>query len=407
MKLKTLQTEIERGEELVSDLKQELSECQATISGKKAGLAELEKQLPKQFKTRKELQEQLNQWDEFVKKYDADKENNDKEVSDLDKRRASLQSLIEKENINLGNESNLFHASEKEIESACLKKGTSAERLYELLAEKDRIAEIEREISDFQKKEATVSGEYAASQKKIDGKIRPNIEEMKQIQRDEQERHRRAKEFLQQSDNLLNKNRECRRKAEKVWKNSKEKLELAERKQSLYNVLRGQKGIAPGFSRFVLANYFRSVIEVANIHLDKLTGGRYNLVLDDTAKANLKNMGLELDVYDDNAGVNRPVHTLSGGESFIFSLSLAMALGEVIQERNGGISIEAMFIDEGFGTLDDERLQSVLSALQSLENNNRMIGIISHVDKFKEQIPAQIQVTSKEGISTIGYQTEF
>lgn len=407
VKLKTLQTEIERGEELVSDLKQELSECQATISGKKAGLAELEKQLPKQFKTRKELQEQLNQWDEFVKKYDADKENNDKEVSDLDKRRASLQSLIEKENINLGNESNLFHASEKEIESACLKKGISAERLYELLAEKDRIAEIEREISDFQKKEATVSGEYAASQKKIDGKIRPNIEEMKQIQRDEQERHRRAKEFLQQSDNLMNKNKECRRKAEKVWKNSKEKLELAERKQSLYNVLRGQKGIAPGFSRFVLANYFRSVIEVANIHLDKLTGGRYNLVLDDTAKANLKNMGLELDVYDDNAGVNRPVHTLSGGESFIFSLSLAMALGEVIQERNGGISIEAMFIDEGFGTLDDERLQSVLSALQSLENNNRMIGIISHVDKFKEQIPAQIQVTSKEGISTIGYQTEF
>lgn len=93
---------------------------------------------------------------------------------------------------------------------------------------------------------------------------------------------------MQQSDNLLNKNKECRRNAEKVWKNSKEKLELAERKQSLYNVLRGQKGIAPGFSRFVLANYFRSVIEVANIHLDKLTGGRYNLVLDDTAKANLK-----------------------------------------------------------------------------------------------------------------------
>ena len=407
VKLKTLQTEIERGEELVSDLKQELSECQATISGKKAGLAELEKQLPKQFKTRKELQEQLNQWDEFVKKYDADKAKNDKEVSDLDKKRASLQSLIEKENINLGNESNLLHASEKEIESACLKKGISSKRLYELLEEKDRIPEIEREISDFQKKEATVSGEYSARQKKIDGKIRPNIEEMKQIQRDEQERHRRAKEFLQQSDNLLNKNKECRRKAEKVWKNSKEKLALAERKQSLYNVLHGQKGIAPGFSRFVLANYFRSIIEVANVHLDKLTGGRYNLILDDKAKANRKNMGLELDVYDDNAGVNRPVHTLSGGESFIFSLSLAMALGEVIQERNGGISIEAMFIDEGFGTLDDERLQSVLNALQSLENNNRMIGIISHVDKFKEQIPAQIQVTSKEGISTIGYQTEF
>ena len=249
VKLKTLQTEIERGEELVSDLKQELSECQATISGKKAGLAELEKQLPKQFKTRKELQEQLNQWDEFVKKYDADKAKNDKEVSDLDKKRASLQSLIEKENINLGNESNLLHASEKEIESACLKKGISSKRLYELLEEKDRIAEIEREISDFQKKEATISGEYSARQKKIDGKIRPNIEEMKQIQRDEQERHRRAKEFLQQSDNLLNKNKECRRKAEKVWKNSKEKLALAERKQSLYNVLHGQKGIAPGVFR--------------------------------------------------------------------------------------------------------------------------------------------------------------
>lgn len=174
---------------------------------------------------------------------------------------------------------------------------------------------------------------------------------MKQIQRDEQERHRRAKEFLQQSDNLLNKNRECRRKAEKVWKNSKEKLELAERKQSLYNVLRGQKGIAPGFSRFVLANYFRSVIEVANIHLDKLTGGRYNLVLDDTAKANLKNMGLELDVYDDNAGVNRPVHTLSGGESFIFSLSLAMALGEVIQEETAASALKQCLSTKGSARL--------------------------------------------------------
>ena len=87
-------------------------------------------------------------------------------------------------------------------------------------------------------------------------------------------------------------------------------------------------------------------------------------------------------------------------------MSLALALG-LSQMASKTVRVDSLFLDEGFGTLDDERLQSVLSALQSLENNNRMIGIISLVDKFKEQIPAQIQVTSKEGISTIGYQTEF
>lgn len=171
VKLKTLQTEIERGEELVSDLKQELSECQATISGKKAGLAELEKQLPKQFKTRKELQEQLNQWDEFVKKYDADKAKNDKEVSDLDKKRASLQSLIEKENINLGNESNLLHASEKEIESACLKKGISAERLYELLEEKDRIPRLSVKSATFRKKKQRFRANILQGKRKSTGRF--------------------------------------------------------------------------------------------------------------------------------------------------------------------------------------------------------------------------------------------
>ncbi|WP_334116110.1 AAA family ATPase [Ligilactobacillus sp.] len=407
VQLRTLQSEIEREKELVSVLKQELSELQAKISGRNAGLAELEKQLPKQFKSKKELQEQLNQWNEFVQEYDDDKSRNDEEVSELERKRASMKALIEKEDDDLRNEIKNLQDYEREIESICLKKGIAVRRLYDLLGEKNRIAEIEREISDFQKKEATVSGEYAARKKKIDGKIRPEIEEMKQMQRDEQKRHERAKELLQHADNQLRKNRECRKKAKKVWKNCRKKLALAERKQSLYNVLHGQKGIAPGFSRFVLANYLRNVIEVANVHLDKLTDGRYNLILDDEAKANVKNMGLELDIYDDNAGVNRPVHTLSGGERFIFSLSLALALGEIIQERNGGISIEAMFIDEGFGTLDGETLQTVLDALQSLENNDRMIGIISHVDKFKEQIPAQIRVTSRDGISTIDYQTEF
>lgn len=102
------------------------------------------------------------------------------------------------------------------------------------------------------------------------------------------------------------------------------------------------------------------------------------------------------------------MHTLSGGESFIAALTLALALGEVIQQESGGVEIEALFIDEGFGSLDEDALETALDTLETVEGKHRMIGIISHVKELQERVPDQLQVTTNgNGQSHIRYQLGF
>ena len=115
--------------------------------------------------------------------------------------------------------------------------------------------------------------------------------------------------------------------------------------------------------------------------------------------------GLEINIYDDQAGMSRSAHTLSGGESFIAALSLALALANVIQTQAGGVAIDALFIDEGFGSLDEEALEMAMEALETIESEGRMIGIISHVRELKERVLQQIRIdTEGSGQSKIRYQ---
>ncbi|GEK29151.1 AAA family ATPase [Furfurilactobacillus siliginis] len=160
--------------------------------------------------------------------------------------------------------------------------------------------------------------------------------------------------------------------------------------------------------RYVLQTYLQQVLTVANSRLSVLTNNRYRFELEASAGSFATDTGLEINVFDDQAGKVRSVHTLSGGESFIAALSLALGLGEVIQNESGAVAIEALFIDEGFGSLDEDALQTAMEALQTIEGQHRMIGIISHVTELQEQIPDQLIVTaSADGRSQVGYQHEL
>lgn len=174
--------------------------------------------------------------------------------------------------------------------------------------------------------------------------------------------------------------------------------------QTLTDVVAGNTESHLGLERYVLQAYFRDVLEAANVQLARLTNGRYQFELaTESHGAGAKWSGLEVNIYDDNAGKTRSARTLSGGESFMASLALALALCQIIQEQSGGISIDALFVDEGFGSLDQEALADALRALQELEGY-RMIGIISHVTELEEQIPDQLLVKSINGRSTVAYQ---
>jgi exonuclease SbcC len=153
---------------------------------------------------------------------------------------------------------------------------------------------------------------------------------------------------------------------------------------------------------YIQRTYFERVISRANLHFLKMSSNQYELKRKESADNFRSKAGLELDVIDHYNGSIRSVKTLSGGESFLASLSLALGLSEEIQASAGGIQFDSMFVDEGFGSLDEETLQLAMGALQTLTEGNRLVGIISHVSQLRTEIDKQLIVKKeKTGGSTV------
>ncbi len=146
------------------------------------------------------------------------------------------------------------------------------------------------------------------------------------------------------------------------------------------------------FERYVMGAIFREVLEMANRRLDIMSGGRYALVHTTNAGRVNAAAGLEIEVLDAATGRQRAANSLSGGESFQVSLSLALGLSDVVQSHAGGIALDTLFIDEGFGALDSGALDNAIKVLNQLTEGRRLVGIISHVDKLEESIPQKLRV---------------
>ena len=153
---------------------------------------------------------------------------------------------------------------------------------------------------------------------------------------------------------------------------------------------------------YVLGAEFERILHSASLHLDRMSEGRYGMVFSDhRAKGSRSGGGLNLEITDTWTGEPREASSLSGGESFLASLSLALGLAEVVQANNGGIELDTLFIDEGFGTLDAETLDMVMGTIESLRDSGRTIGLISHVEEMKNRIPAQIVVDKGQNGSSV------
>ncbi|PGL73461.1 AAA family ATPase [Bacillus sp. AFS055030] len=170
----------------------------------------------------------------------------------------------------------------------------------------------------------------------------------------------------------------------------------------LYKVTKGDNEKMISFERYVLLDYFEQIIESANIRLDHLSNGQFQLQRKDAVEKGRKQSGLGLEVYDSYTGLARDVKTLSGGEQFNASLCLALGMADIIQAHKGGVSIDTLFIDEGFGSLDDELLSKAIDTLIQLQKSGRLIGVISHVQDVKDAMPAVIEVhKTNKGYSEI------
>ena len=148
---------------------------------------------------------------------------------------------------------------------------------------------------------------------------------------------------------------------------------------------------------YIQMTFFDRILCRANVHLMRMSGGKYDLKRRETAAKLNAQSGLELDVIDHYNGSERSVKTLSGGEMFLASLSLALGLSEEIQASAGGVRLETLFVDEGFGSLDEDTLRQAMRALRELSDGDRLIGIISHVPELRREIDRQVVVTRTAG----------
>lgn len=174
--------------------------------------------------------------------------------------------------------------------------------------------------------------------------------------------------------------------------------------EDLYNMIRGQNHLKISFERYIQIEYLEQMIQSANERLSQISNGQFELMRSDRQEVRGRQSGLGLDVYDAYTGQTRDVKTLSGGEKFNASLCLALGMADIIQSFQGAVSIDTMFIDEGFGTLDEESLAKAIDTLIDLQKAGRMIGVISHVEELKAAFPAVLAVKkAKEGYSETAF----
>ena len=157
------------------------------------------------------------------------------------------------------------------------------------------------------------------------------------------------------------------------------------------------------FSTYALQTALDDVLQKANVRLANISDGRYRLLRHHGVGDARQKQGLDLDVFDAYTGQNRSVTTLSGGESFFTSLSLALGLSDVLQAHAGGLRLDMILVDEGFGSLDPETLDKAMDTLLALQEGGRLVGLISHVTELQQRIPTQLIVKKAVNGST----TEF
>ncbi|EAC3780152.1 SMC family ATPase [Listeria monocytogenes] len=270
-------------------------------------------------------------------------------------------------------------------------------------AEEQKIQE--EKVADYERKRHLAVSRQADLKEKLQNKQKPNIEQLEFIMKEKQ------LELSQSEENTM-KQREFVTKRKELVENYQNRIQTVEQAEENYadigllaDAARGKNARRLTFERYILAMFLDTIIHRANHRLSKMTSGRFELQRKmEKAKGNVQS-GLELEVFDEYTGLTRHVKTLSGGESFKTSLALALSLAEVVQEMAGGISLETMFIDEGFGTLDPESLEAAVECLLETQENGRLVGIISHVPELKERISARLEVTATNHGSTTKFIT--
>ncbi len=404
-KRKTLREEIEKGKENIESVSQNTETKRIQFTEKKASYTAKLNSIPEQYQRLAVIEVELNKLKELKTKLDLEWTGAEKIFKDT-------------ENAHLTSTTNLKQLTNQvaEIQARYSKVNKSFNQVlnesefisvedYEAAKLKDeQQKELKLIVETYNQRNTQLNHELKQLDEALKDKTEVNLEDLEikvtELQETSQANYDLliySKRALEDTENLTKHIKEVRKSLQK----NEEALSIL---TDLYDVTRGHNPLKISFERYLQIEYLEQIIHAANARLIELSNGQFNLILSERQETHGRQSGLALDVNDAYTGQTRDVKTLSGGEKFNASLALALGMSDVIQSFEGNISIDMMFIDEGFGSLDEESLTKSIDALIDLQKSGRLIGVISHVEELKAVFPAILEVEkTKEGYS----KTEF
>ncbi|MFR5183833.1 MAG: AAA family ATPase [Dialister invisus] len=350
----------------------------------------------------------------------------EKEIKDLETRISSFEKSLEQAEEKRKNAETIYQALKKQKEllekqageflkvseeKNCILKIKVAEAGFtdwfecsRYMKEVPRLEAYENDLKIYDQSVHAEEEKIKGEKEKTAGKTKPDMNDWNEKRTKLLESMKQFVAEKAEKETELKKQKETLKKLYQLKETQKEISEKYSLVAHLWEIAQGKEtGI--NLERFVLGALLDAVTEKANLRLMEMSGNRYELLRKRGERSDgRKKAGLDLEVFDGNTGRARPAATLSGGETFLASLSLALGLADVVQEYAGGVHLDAMFIDEGFGSLDSESLDLAMKTLQELKGQNRLIGLISHVGGLEERIPAKLRVTKTQTGSTAAFE---
>lgn len=397
----SLRRQLEEHKQKSATVQAEWEQARATTQRAVATTETLAGRLPESLRDADTLQAEIDQWtrkldasDTALREADAALQQSDKAASNLNVRWESSERL-------LGEAALLRENARIELASALAEHSfADLEAWRAALIEKDELRTWEQTVDAFDQDRAVVADRLQRAEAAVADRARPDIAScegrltaIKASVAADLKRHSDVRARLDLLTNLR----------DKLIANSEQMASLDERYAVVGRVaeaVNGKNELGLTLQRFVLAAFLDDVLIAASARLHRMSRGRYAIARKEGRENRRAAAGLDLVVSDEFTGQSRDVATLSGGEGFLASLSLALGLADVVQSYSGGLRLDTLFIDEGFGTLDPEALDQAINILMDLQEGGRLVGIISHVPELRERIDVRLEITAARHGST-------
>lgn len=403
------QDEIGKALGKLTDLTKSYQEAKAALDQAKERLKELQ-EAHQELESVEVYQERISlakqELDLYNKQVKENSEAYNQLHADIQGIRGQLESLTKsKENASQETKRLLAELNQSLKAEGALTNDLEQIQLWLLEVNKQAIPKLQAQLTSYQTLKQELKAQIVKGQELIKDQEKPDLGNLTQAVEDCQENYDKQLAQVSVMEQGLKDATATYQAAKTLQDSNQEAFKAHQELSDLVRVVKGENTALTGrlnLEVYVIRQYFQQILDYANAnYIGLLTDNRYSFVLSEEGRRARDHFGLDINVYDQLTGSERSVKSLSGGETFIAALAIALSLSEVVQNTSKGAVVEALFIDEGFGSLDKEALTKAIAVLEQI-GENRMVGVISHVDDMKEGIAQQLAIIkSHDGSSRI------